>query len=407
MAINAYVGLPGSGKSYGVVENVILPALQAGRVLITNIPLNLDAVGADYDIELVYQVSNDDLLNKGVDLWLAMPGGAVIVLDEVWRIWPAGMKASDLKDYHKEFLAEHRHKVGKDGMTQEIILIVQDLSQISNYVRGLVDTTYRALKMDKLAAKNKYRVDVYSGAQKGPNYPKNVVSSFFGYYKPAIYKYYKSHTKSATGLPGMERVIDDRGVIWKHPVIKYGFPVALILFLFGINSALKFFSGGDVKPASASASPRPAPAARPLSAPSSAPSAPVNSAAAPAPVAPSKPVAKPLAYSKVWRVVGVSGSSGRLVYHLQHAVRGSRRLGSDSCRQDSIREFVCEVDGELVTSWTGSLGFRGLDELPSSGVQDARRVAVGSSGGDVERVPVSAVAAPSAASPVSVEPGRP
>ncbi|WP_143931429.1 zonular occludens toxin domain-containing protein [Rodentibacter pneumotropicus] len=31
MAINAYVGIPGSGKTYEVVHSVILPAFLAGR----------------------------------------------------------------------------------------------------------------------------------------------------------------------------------------------------------------------------------------------------------------------------------------------------------------------------------------------------------------------------------------
>ena len=38
MSIVGYSGLPGSGKSYGVVENVVIPALEAGRHIITNIP---------------------------------------------------------------------------------------------------------------------------------------------------------------------------------------------------------------------------------------------------------------------------------------------------------------------------------------------------------------------------------
>ena len=38
--ITAYVGLPGSGKSYGVCEQVILPALAKGRPVFTNIPFD-------------------------------------------------------------------------------------------------------------------------------------------------------------------------------------------------------------------------------------------------------------------------------------------------------------------------------------------------------------------------------
>ena len=42
MSISAYTGLPGHGKSYGVVDNVIRPALEKKREIFTNIPMNSD-----------------------------------------------------------------------------------------------------------------------------------------------------------------------------------------------------------------------------------------------------------------------------------------------------------------------------------------------------------------------------
>jgi len=46
MSVVAYTGLPGSGKSYGVVENVIIPCLQEGRPIVTNLPLKLGELQA-------------------------------------------------------------------------------------------------------------------------------------------------------------------------------------------------------------------------------------------------------------------------------------------------------------------------------------------------------------------------
>lgn len=37
MAITAYIGTPGSGKSYEIVRSVIIPAVCAGRRIVTNI----------------------------------------------------------------------------------------------------------------------------------------------------------------------------------------------------------------------------------------------------------------------------------------------------------------------------------------------------------------------------------
>jgi len=42
MPFDFYCGRPGSGKSYGVVENVIVPAFKQGRDVVTNLPLVVD-----------------------------------------------------------------------------------------------------------------------------------------------------------------------------------------------------------------------------------------------------------------------------------------------------------------------------------------------------------------------------
>jgi zona occludens toxin len=352
MAINAYVGLPGSGKSYSVVENVILPALKSGRNVMTNIPLNLNQIGADFDIENLFPISNDDLLKADGFFWLGIPGGTVIVLDEVWRLWPAGMKATDIKIYHKEFLAEHRHRVGQSGLTQEIILIVQDLSQIAGYVRLLVDTTYVAKKLDKVGAKTKYRIDVYSGGQKGPNYPhKTVLNTLYGKYKPDVFKYYISHTKSDTGLPGMELVVDDRANIWKNPFIRYGMPLMLIFVIFGVYRTLGFFSPKSLSPAAAPAAP-PAPAPSPASLVvnshpviSPDPSSSSNSS--------ESSLKSPRLYSKVWRIIGslTVGDSGK-TYIIKNIVAGTMYVPASSCTYQ-YGDPTCVIDGETITKSTG------------------------------------------------------
>ncbi|CAK0748138.1 hypothetical protein CCP3SC1AL1_1590006 [Gammaproteobacteria bacterium] len=43
--------------------------------------------------------------------------------------------------------AEHRHKVGLDGLTQEIVLVSQAQSQIAKYLRDLIDSTVLSIKI--------------------------------------------------------------------------------------------------------------------------------------------------------------------------------------------------------------------------------------------------------------------
>jgi zona occludens toxin len=53
MPINAFGGGPGSGKTYGVMEHVILPAIAEGRFILTNIEgLNAQAI-YDYTVTSV------------------------------------------------------------------------------------------------------------------------------------------------------------------------------------------------------------------------------------------------------------------------------------------------------------------------------------------------------------------
>ena len=103
MAISAYVGVPGSGKSYGVVKSVILPAIATGRRVVSNVygldkekihqyllkkkrKLTVEQLG-----DLVY-VENEQCLDPKFlpsteDQDTFCKAGDLIVIDEVWRIW--------------------------------------------------------------------------------------------------------------------------------------------------------------------------------------------------------------------------------------------------------------------------------------------------------------------------------
>lgn len=346
VAISAYVGRPGSGKSYGVVENVILPALRAGRLVVTNIPLHMDVVLRDFDAGLICQLTNPQLEGGDDHFWLSFPGGAVIVLDEVWRIWPAGLSSNRVPKSQREFFSEHRHKVGHDGFTQEIALVVQSVSQIAVFIHELIDTTYFARKLDKVGMQNRYTIDVYDGVKKGRAVP---VSSFTGTYKQAVYQYYQSHTKSQTGLPGMERHVDDRGSIFRNKVFLAAMPLAVVFVLFSVSGLTSFFRGDHLKKP-----PSPSPVAAAVS-PARVPVTPAVTPVTPAVTPVVRPPPPPLPpESKIWRVAGFSSDGVVSYVHLQSVYRRHRRLPfAQFCRlQDSA--IQCLVSGELVAPWTGN-----------------------------------------------------
>ena len=73
MAISAYIGIPGHGKSYEVVKSVILPAYLSGRRIVTNIDGVNESNFSDYarrnnkDLNTlgeIIHVSNDQVTDK-------------------------------------------------------------------------------------------------------------------------------------------------------------------------------------------------------------------------------------------------------------------------------------------------------------------------------------------------------
>lgn len=235
MAITAYTGLPGSGKSYSVVKHVILPALQKGRRVWANIPLDLDAFDpVQRDLITPFLIAD---IRENPE-WFAsiFSPGATIVLDEVWDLWPAGMKATDISDDHKGFLAKHRHMVGADGNSTEVVLVTQDLAQIAAYPRGLVETTYRTEKLVQIGRANNYRIDVYRGSAAGPNPPeKQRIRQLFGKYEANVYRYYTSQTMSQSTEHGDETRTDSRTNILSSPWLKFGLPLfalAVVAFVY-------------------------------------------------------------------------------------------------------------------------------------------------------------------------------
>ena len=210
MTIAAYTGLPGHGKSYGVVENVIKPALEQKREVFTNIPMNSDECLKRFGMT-VTQFKTDDII-ENPNWWSEVFNpGAVIVIDELWRLWPSGLNAKNVRDQDKAFLAEHRHLVGENGQSTEIIFVTQDLSQIANFARSLVETTFRVTKLSKVGMDKRFRVDVYFGPVTGASPPVSKRDrEIHGKFKKDVYALYKSHTKSVTGEAGNEKRIDKR-----------------------------------------------------------------------------------------------------------------------------------------------------------------------------------------------------
>lgn len=335
MTIDAYVGNPGAGKSHGVMKSVVLPALLEGRRVVHNMPILDEGVRALVGAagELV-AIPEGMTAAKFVAWFRAEHMGALLVLDEAWRYWASGLKASNIPEAEKEFFAMHRHMVGMtpDGRTTDIAFVTQNLGQIASFIRDLVDQTFHYQKLGFVGASNRYRCDVYTGPVSGPKPPVSKrTNSFQGKYDPKVFKCYRSHTLSAAGTAGVEKKVDDRGNILKSWKFRGAVLAACVVPLVLYGAVHSFHAIGKPK--------------------SKAGEAQSGEAVGVKPQAPSPPKPAGPDYSKEWRYAGMI-QIGRRVRWTVTSGNGARVLDR-GCERDSSGEWTCKVDGQLVTAWSG------------------------------------------------------
>lgn len=336
MPISAYVGLPRHGKSYGVVENVIIPACEAGRHIVTNIPLETAELTKRYPKTSIQQIASDI---KATDIPASCPHGSLIILDECWRWWPSGLSANKVPAHENEFFTQHGHKVGANGKSNEIVLVTQDLSQIAIFIRALVEQTFRVTKLTAIGSKDRYRVDVYEGAVTGQKPPESRrIRQMYGKYKAEVYALYQSHTQSQTGSAGDETKSDDRGNMlkgWRVKLSIAAIPLAIVFAVVAMLNLKSFADNAGKKDGETSQGQNPA----------------ELSQASPGQTLPSEPP-QPMESSR-WRLTGRI-IINEVVYFLVDSNNGSRKVPLANCnRDDDLLNWKCSVDGEIVAAWTG------------------------------------------------------
>lgn len=345
MAINAYTGLMGSGKTYEVVSAVVLPALEKGRRVVSNIEgLDYEKIKAylleknpDCQVGELLQVSNDEISADGFfpcrdgDSDATVKGGDLVCIDEAWRFFGTSSK---IKTATQVFLREHRHYTDPaTGFTCDLALMLQSISDLHRTVKSVVELSFRTHKLKTVGLNGRYRLDMFEGTNQKVSLRANTWQKA---YQPAIYGLYNSYAAGS----GKELAIDGRQNIFKDPrnwAILLGVFVLLGAGGWGINHIFGKYS--SKKPdASAEASP----------AATSGPAGPAKTTAAPtAPPPPPK-----LLQSPDWRL------AGRIV-----TARGERAVLTGQAGRLRVEDpalFVgygwdrrAMVEGEQISAWSG------------------------------------------------------
>lgn len=306
------LGRPGSGKSYEAVVYHLLPALRAGRKVVTNLPVMTDliyAIDPGYADLLEFRKSKGRWLGSHVDDygddWRDAKGkGPLYIIDECHKSLRRGKMSDDIEEWY----AESRHE-GAD-----VLLITQFHSKVSREILEHVDIVYRVANNRALGHDKSYIRKVLNGVR------GTVLNETIRTYDPQYFKFYRSHTKSDKAI--QEAMAQDIKPIWRH----WSFMGAMLLLPLGLIGMLiagsPFSTGQDVPPVKPESPPVDAavraPSERPLHRPEpqSVNHPPVPSRPQPEPDPDPEPEPEPdHPYSKVrLHVSGWLGASGRDLY---------------------------------------------------------------------------------------------
>lgn len=340
MAVTAYVGEPGSGKTYEVVTEVVLPALRDGRRVVSNIRglhydemkayLMVDCGVSEQDIGELQLVEVEDPGKPDFFYTEANPGavvrpGDLVVLDECWRWFARGMPINKAMF---EFFRMHRQYVNAKGVSCDVVLISQSIQDIDRKVLVVIEKHFRMEKYKSFGSKSRYSVEMFNGYRVSGNAR---VRLLVRKYNKRFFPFYSSYA----GKGGDEREVDRRFNIWKSPLFLIAIPCAVLLVGAGIWGVLRFLTHAK------------APKSEPL----------VAQEKAGALIA-----QKPVPPISEWRSVGVIADGKRQLFVVEQDGRYRFVFDPPEYRIDGL-DVKVNIDGRAATGFGGSVARPGGGNL--------------------------------------------
>lgn len=256
MAVTAYVGLPRAGKSYEVVVNVILSAIEQGRDVISNIAGLNEALMHDF---LVQEGANRQDLGrlkfvteeqvKDPNFWLTdkdkteeekatkfIKAGDLVALDEIWRFFPPDEK---LPKYVQNFFRMHGHFVNAvNGLTCEIALISQHVDDFHRFMKRVIMQTVEMIKNVEIGSDKTYRINIY---QKYYMHKKPLKQLGPYKYNPKYFPLYKSNSMNESGIKPREERTEKRNNVLKTKTVMFGVPLGFVMLISAFYYGSQFF----------------------------------------------------------------------------------------------------------------------------------------------------------------------
>jgi zona occludens toxin len=234
-------GLPGSGKSYEACVMHIIPALKAGRDVLTNINgINhkkfAELTGIPLPIVqkqlicIAHPECDDEeqrLEFVKADLLEKTKKDSLVVIDEIQDIHPT--KRQPLSPEWSKYIASHRH----EGL--DIVLMGQDRRDVHPIWRRRIQRLLTFNKLQAVGADSSYRWVCLEATS--PEKFKEV-SSGIRRYEKQYFGLYLSHTQ---GTQNKSVYKDDRANILKNKKVQFAAVAFIALAYWGITNTIAFF----------------------------------------------------------------------------------------------------------------------------------------------------------------------
>ena len=221
--INGLEGIPGSGKSYEAAAHQIMAALQAGTLVITNLPLNVEkyaSIDPSYRALIELRKSPRPILGTWdaarVDTETGEGNAFALTIDGTTRPAPENVQPfGHVWDYYTEwkhpktgrgplFVIDEAHEAMPDIGTDpqviswyklhrhfnvDVLLMTQSFRDMNQKICRLMGMVIKVRKADILGKPDHYIRKVHAG------YRGAVISTEERKYKPEYFELYKSHTQ--------------------------------------------------------------------------------------------------------------------------------------------------------------------------------------------------------------------
>lgn len=235
-------GLPGAGKSYEACLYHILPAIKAGRPVITNIEginhekfAELSGIPVRFVKEMIKcvffpEIADDEArLEKQRNAFVhETEADSLVVVDEIQDLWPSNRQKMEPSE--QKFFTEHRHK----GL--DIICMGQDRRDCHNIIRRRIKRVIVFVQLTALGAPTRYQWTAYEATKpecykKIQSGPRKYESKYFGLYS--------SHTGATKNT---EVYKDDRINVFKTAYFRFGVPAFLLFLCVAVYNLFAFFN---------------------------------------------------------------------------------------------------------------------------------------------------------------------